>query len=113
MKKAVFAPGVREAIRSFPAEIKDVVGRAILSVQYGGTPSNAKPLKGFGGGRVLEIRERDKDGAYRVVYTTKIRDVVVVLHAFKKKSTQGIKTPKKDMEIIRQRLQESQQQYDE
>jgi phage-related protein len=56
-----------------------------------GAPS-AKPLKGFAGGRVLEV-VADHDGStYRAVYTVKFAKAVYVLHAFQKKSKKGIAT---------------------
>jgi phage-related protein len=39
-------------------------------------------------------------------YTTKIKNFVYVLHVFQKKSKRGIKTPKKEVEIVRKRLKE-------
>ena len=33
-------------------------------------------------------------------------EVIYVLHCFKKKSKQGIKTPKTDIDLIKQRLKE-------
>ena len=61
---------------------------------------DAKPLKGFGGAGVLEVVE-DLDGdAYRAVYTVKFDDIVYILHAFKKKSKVGFKTPPRDMSSL-------------
>jgi phage-related protein len=61
-----------------------------------------KPLKGFDG--VMEIvSDYDKD-TYRGVYAYKLGDDIYMLHAFKKKSRKGIKTPKDEIEIIKQRL---------
>ena len=62
-----------------------------------------KPLKEFN--RVSEIRiDSDKD-TYRAVYTFKLGTKIYVLHVFKKKSTKGIATPKKDMDVIQKRLE--------
>ena len=61
--------------------------------QKGDKHPSAKPLKGFGGARVLEIVEDCEGGSYRAVYTVRLADVVYVLHAFMKKSKKGIKTP--------------------
>jgi len=36
---------------------------------------------------------------------------VYVLHAFKKKSKSGIKTPQTDIELIKRRLRDAQQDY--
>ena len=44
------------------------------------------------------------EGTFRCVYTTRFDDVIVVLHAFQKKSKKGIETPKQDLELIRSRL---------
>ena len=64
----------------------------------------AKPLKGFHGSGVVEIAD-DYDGdTYRAVYTVRWSDAVYVLHAFQKKSKTGIKTPKQDIDLIKQRL---------
>ena len=42
--------------------------------------------------------------AYRAMYTVGFADVVYVLHAFQKKSTKGIATPKREIDLIRKRL---------
>jgi phage-related protein len=39
-----------------------------------------------------------------VVYALKIGDEIWVVHAFQKKSKTGIKTPKADIDLIRERL---------
>jgi len=38
-----------------------------------------------------------------------LSDAIYVLHAFKKKSTNGSATPKKDMDLIRARLRRAQE----
>ena len=54
---------------------------------------------------VLEVIEDDAGGTFRAVYTVKFKEAVFVLHCFQKKSTQGVATPKvdMDMDIIRAR----------
>ena len=42
--------------------------------------------------------------AFRVVYAVQIGDALWMVHAFQKKSTQGIKTPKHEIELVRDRL---------
>ena len=46
---------------------------------------------------------------FRAVYTVRFRDAVYVLHAFQKKSKTGRATPRRDMELIEQRLREAEQ----
>ena len=41
---------------------------------------------------------------YRAVYVVNLGDRIYVLHCFQKKSTRGIKTPKKEIDLIRRRL---------
>jgi phage-related protein len=75
------------------------------------TDPAAKPLKGFVGTRVMEIVERYRWDAYRAVYTTHFSTVIYVLHVFQKKSKRGIATPKPDLDLIRNRLGESERDY--
>ena len=42
---------------------------------------------------------------YRSVYTVQFGSAIYVLHAFKKKAKKGRKTPKKEMELIKTRLE--------
>lgn len=60
-------------------------------------------MRGLGAG-VLQIVARHSTNAYRAVYTVSIREQVYVLHCFKKKSTRGIRTPKREIDLIKQRL---------
>jgi phage-related protein len=63
----------------------------------------AKPMRGMEGG-VYEIALPHRGDAFRAVYAVKISDDIWVVHAFQKKSTQGIKTPQKDIDVIRERV---------
>jgi phage-related protein len=56
------------------------------------------------GAGVLEVVEDDAAGTYRAVYTVRFEQAVFVLHCFQKKSKSGIATPKKVIDVIRQRL---------
>jgi phage-related protein len=60
--------------------------------QTGQCPPSAKPLKGLGGGAVELVDDFDGD-TYRTAYTARFNSAVYVLHSFKKKPKQGIKTP--------------------
>ncbi|WP_293157143.1 type II toxin-antitoxin system RelE/ParE family toxin [Okeania sp. SIO2C9] len=73
---------------------------------------SVKPLKGLGGG-IIEIVEYFDGDTYRAVYTVKLKGVIYVIHAFQNKSKKGIKTPQKDIELIKQRLKIAQQHFDE
>jgi phage-related protein len=91
-------------LRALPKGVRSTFGYAILLAELGGKHPDAKPMKGFGGAGVLEVVE-DLDGdTYRAIYSVKFGKTIYVLHAFKKKSTIGFKTPPRDMEIITKRL---------
>lgn len=44
---------------------------------------------------------------YRAVYTVRFTERIYVLHIFQKKAKRGIKTPKQDIDLIKQRLREA------
>jgi phage-related protein len=98
-------------LRSFPAEVRQVMGFALWQAQNGGKHVDAKPLKGFGGAGVLEVVADDRDGADRGIYTVKFAGAVYVLHAFQKKSTKGIKTPKHIIDLVDKRLKLAAKQH--
>lgn len=83
--------------------MQDSFGFALFLAQTGQRPPDAKPLKGFGAGVVELVDDHDGD-TYRAVYTVRLGSAIYVLHAFKKKSKRGIKTPKQDIDLIKQRL---------
>ena len=52
----------------------------------------------------MEIAVRYRTDAYRTVYVSEILGALWVVHAFLKKSKSGIKTPKADISLIRDRI---------
>ncbi len=113
--KPVFWVGSsRDDVRAFPTEVRTDVGFALWTAQRGGKPPQAKVLKGIiPGAGVLELVERHDGDTYRVVYTVRFSAAVYVLHAFQKKSRRGIKTPKHQIDVIRERLKAAEQHYRE
>ncbi len=87
-----------------PEDVVNDFGHWLFQVQKGKVPKNAKPLSGFGGGQVMELWKDNADGTFRAVYTVRYAEVVVILHAFQKKSKKGIQTPKQDKELIHSRI---------
>jgi len=61
----------------------------------------------------VEIVESHDGNAYRAVYTVRFERAVYVLHAFQKKSPSGIRTAKRDVDLIEQRLKQAQRDYEE
>jgi phage-related protein len=103
----------RDDLRAMPDRVRRDIGQALYAAQQGATDAAAKPLKGFGGARVMEIVDRDRSGAYRAVYTAQFGDAIYVLHVFQKKSKHGIATPKHDIDLIRRRLAVAERDYRE
>jgi phage-related protein len=100
-------------LRSFTAPVRIDIGHALFAAQEGKTDPAAKPLRGFGGASVVEIVASHHGNAFRAIYTVRFQDVIYVLHAFQKKSTQGIATPAREIEVIKRRLAEAERDYRE
>ena len=97
---------IRAALRefeTFPEGARSICLAALTIAAEGGKADIAKPMKGIGAG-VFEIALPFKGDAFRVVYAVQLADDIWVLHAFQKKSTQGIKTPKHEIDLINDRL---------
>lgn len=92
-----------KAFEAFPEGSKLEGLRALTIAAEGSKADIAKPLKGFDGG-VMEIVLKHRGDAFRVVYAVQIADAVWVIHAFQKKSTEGIKTPKHEIDLVHDRL---------
>ena len=96
----------KKNLRAFPEEARKLIGDELQLLQFGGMPADAKPFKGIGGG-VFEIALRSDKNAYRTVVAVQLGKKLYVLHAFQKKSKQGIETPKQDVALIVQRYKEA------
>jgi phage-related protein len=105
IKPTVFVGSSRKDLQGFPAPVRSEIGQALFEAQLGDHPHNAKPLKGLGG--VLEIRDNFDGDTYRAVYTVRFEGVLYVLHAFQKKSTSGIATPQRHIDLVKQRLRDA------
>ena len=101
----------RNDVKSFPRPVRAEIGEALYAAQRGETDPAAKPLKGFGGGSVLEIVAPYDGNTWRAVYTVRFEEAVYVLHAFQKKSKSGISTPKKELDLIRERLADAERDH--
>lgn len=95
LKDLEFEGTSADDLRKFPAEMKQAAGYQLDQVQRGLEPKDWTPMPTIGAG-VKELRFRDADGWYRVVYVAKFAKAVYVLHAFQKKTNQ---TSPKDIEL--------------
>jgi phage-related protein len=95
--------GARKDFEKFPEEVQTICLTALTIAAENGKADIAKPFKGLGSG-IFEIALPWRGDAFRVVYAVQIASEIWVLHAFQKKSTQGIKTPQHEVELIESRL---------
>lgn len=84
-KPVVFCGTSLSDLRAFPQTARRMAGFQLHRVQQGAEPDDWKPMNSVGAG-VREIRVRDPNGAFRVMYVTKLKDAIYVLHCFQKKS---------------------------
>ena len=98
----------RHEFEKFPEGVRMVCLTALTMAAEGGKADIAKPLQGIGSG-VLEIALPFKGDAFRVVYALRIGQDVWVIHAFQKKSTTGIETPKRQIELVKDRMKRLQE----
>jgi phage-related protein len=87
---------------TFPADAQSILLTALTIAADGGKADIAKPMHGLGSG-LFEIALAFR-GAYRVIYAVQFANDVWVIHAFLKKSKQGAKTPKREIDLVKDRL---------
>jgi phage-related protein len=95
--------GAQNDFEAFPAEVQLEARRALTIAAEGAKADTPKPFKGVDGG-VFEIALKHRGNAYRVIYAVQLGVDLVVIDAFQKKSKSGIRTPKVDVDRIRQRV---------
>jgi len=105
-RRIVWLGNSLKTIVEFPDGAKKLIGDELQFIQFGGMPKDAKPFKGVGSG-VIEIAVKFDKDAFRCIQAVQLGDIIYVLHAFQKKSSSGIKTAKKDVDLIKQRYNEA------
>ena len=99
MKAIRFLGDSLKRLREFPEDVRQDAGYQLDKLQRGLQPDDFKPMPTIGKG-VEEIRLWDDSGTFRVIYTARLKEMVVVLHVFQKR-TQA--TSRRDMELARHR----------
>jgi phage-related protein len=92
-----------EGFETFPEGARSICLAALTIAAEGGKADISKPMLGLGTG-VFEIALRFRSDAFRVVYALRLAEEIWVVHVFQKKSTQGIKTPQREIDLIKDRL---------
>jgi phage-related protein len=113
VKPVAWVGSSRDDLRDFPIPVRRLVGLALRTAQAGDKHPDTKPLRGYRGAGVLEAVADDDGDTYRAVYTVRFAEAVYVLHCFQKKSTQGIATSRRDLDLIDTRLRRAQQMHEQ
>jgi phage-related protein len=93
----------RKEFERFPAGARSICLAALTIAAEGSKADIAKPMKGMGSG-IFEIALPYRGDAFRVVYAIQLGEALWVVHAFQKKSTHGLKMPRREVDLIRDRL---------
>ena len=101
MKPVVFVGSSLNDLRDFSPLARQMAGFQIDRVQNGLMPEDFKPMPNVGQG-VYEIRV-NVQGAWRVLYISRLEDAIYVLHCFQKKT---LKTRKEDIDLAQKRYKE-------
>ncbi len=102
VKPVEFWAGALDDLRAFPAAARREAGYQLDQVQQGRDPDDWKPMSTIGQG-VREIRIRNADGAFRVIYVAKFETAIYVLHCFQKKTQ---KTSREDIALATRRYKD-------
>ena len=101
---------VREWLRAHPRAIREAIGKDIRAVQ-GRRPVGMPLVRPLGRG-LHEVRTALDGCAYRTTFMI-LDDTMVLLHAFQKKSPSGIRTAKRDVDLVADRLKTAEREYEE
>ena len=104
LRRLIWLGDSLDRLNGFPPEVRQKLGFALYQAQIGQRHESAKMLRGFADA-IWQVRADAPSGTYRAVYVTQLGDAIYVLHAFQKKSTSGIATPRRELDVIRWRLQ--------
>ena len=75
MKPVEFRGDSLSALRTFPQSVRRETGFQLDLIQRGFEPEDWKPMTTVGQG-VREIRIRDRQGAFRVIYVARFADAI-------------------------------------
>jgi phage-related protein len=106
LRPVVWIGDSKKQLKKMPEDVQKQMGGELYLAQDGQKPPHSKNFKGIGSG-VFEIKDNFDSNTYRLVYAVQIGARLYVLHAFQKKSTKGIATQKKDVDLIARRYKEA------
>ncbi len=106
IRPVVWVGDSKKQLKKMPEDVQKQMGGELYLAQKGEKPPHGKSFKGIASG-VFEIKDDFETNTYRLVYVVQFGTRLYVLHAFQKKSTKGIATSKKDVDLIARRYKEA------
>jgi phage-related protein len=103
IRRISWLKAARKEFDGFPQSVQIDMATALTEAARSRKADTVKPFKGFSGG-VFEIAIRHRGDAFRAIYAVQIGEDIWVIDAFQKKSKSGIKTPRMDIDRIKERL---------
>ena len=103
LRRISWINAARKEFEQFPKYVQSQMAVALQIAAEGELADISKPMKGLGSG-IFEIALPYRRDAYRAIYAVKVGAEIWVLDAFKKKSKQGTRTPKADVDRVKRRL---------
>jgi phage-related protein len=97
-----YSESVRREIEEWPVGIRAMYARITERMEVFG-PHLGMPFTRPMGDGLFELRAKGKEGIGRAFFCTAVGHIILILHAFIKKSQ---KTPRRDLELARRRLRE-------
>jgi len=113
LKHVIWIGSTKKDLKSFAKKVRETFGEALMYAQCGEKHHKTKVFKHQGGSGVLEVVEETSGGTFRMVYTVKFTEAIIVLHVFQKKSKTGIETSQQDKDLIKSRLKLAKLVYEE
>jgi phage-related protein len=110
-RPVLWVASAKRDLLAMPSDVIGDFGFGLYQAQIGEYPDIGKTLSGFGSANIIELVQDHKGDAFRAVYTVRFSEVIVVLHAFQKKSKKGSATLKQDIDLIHSRLKLAEELY--
>src|SRR5882762_2355215 len=95
-RPVIWVGSSRRNLRGFPREVRREIGQALFTAQQGETDPSAKPLRGFGGGAVLEIVADQVGGTWRAVNPSPVRDALYGFRRLNRYTMRSVEQRKTD-----------------
>jgi phage-related protein len=104
MKRIIWNPKARDFVRGLSEATRSEVGTLLLILQQGAQlrEPQSKPMRSIHP-KAFELKITDRRGSYRIIYVLHMTELILIPHAFTKKTQ---KTPSHEIQVASIRLRE-------